>query len=777
MNNADKRSNDVQQNSRLTIGLLIDETDESISWMTLMGVDDVAREQGVNLLCFVGGPLSVPYGFMAQANVLYDLVDSESLDGLVIWGGGLAQYIAPDELEVFCEQYHPIPMVSTALPLNGIPSILVDNYLGMRSAMIHLTQVHGYRRIAFIRGPEGHPEAEDRYRAYTDVLAECGIAFDPNLVAPGIFSELSGLEAIDMLLDQRNLRPRVDFEAIVAVDDVTAFGAMKALRARGIRVPGDVAIVGFDDVEEAEAVTPPLTTMRQPIYEQGRQAAEALLAMLQGEKMPERVMLPTELVVRQSCGCLASSVVRAAAGPVVEMGDAFAVAFAARRDEILSEMVKVMWIPNASIVSEQTEKLLDAFSAELIEEGPAVFLSTLSEILRQMMTMGVDMTLWQEAFSTMRRCTLPCFANMDVLFRAEDLWQQGRMMIGDAVQRGQIYQVLQTEQWDAMLRETGYGLITASTVAELMNEVASGLPQLDIPSCYLSLYEAQDATLEESRLILACDGEHEGCAELEGDGVRFLSRRLVPDGILSQKERYSMIIEPLYFRDEQIGFVLFEMGPRMGRLYETLRGQLSSALRGVLLLQERERAEQGQREALSKALEATRALEKAYAEVERQVEERTSELQRETVERERLQQEVIDAQKQALQDLSTPIIPVMERILVMPLVGSIDSMRARDITRALLAGIRVHRAKILILDITGVPIVDSGVANHLNKTIQAARLKGAHTIITGISDAVAETIVDLGIDWGGVETLANLETGLKVALARMGLRIQRDRKL
>ena len=114
----------------------------------------------------------------------------------------------------------------------------------------------------------------------------------------------------------------------------------------------------------------------------------------------------------------------------------------------------------------------------------------------------------------------------------------------------------------------------------------------------------------------------------------------------------------------------------------------------------------------------------------------------------------------------------MERIIVMPLIGTIDSMRARDITRSLLAGIRAHRTKIVILDITGVPVVDSGVATHLNKTIQAARLKGASAIVTGISDAVAETIVDLGIDWDEIETLSDLQTGLRAALAKMGLRIE-----
>jgi rsbT co-antagonist protein RsbR len=143
------------------------------------------------------------------------------------------------------------------------------------------------------------------------------------------------------------------------------------------------------------------------------------------------------------------------------------------------------------------------------------------------------------------------------------------------------------------------------------------------------------------------------------------------------------------------------------------------------------------------------------------------------LERQRLQQQIIKAQQQTLQELSTPIIPVMERIIVMPLVGDIDTQRAKDIMRALLTGIRQYRAKIVILDITGVPIVDSGVAAHLDKTIQAARLKGARTIITGVSDAVAEAIVDLGIDWSAIQILSDLQTGLVVALDRMGVELSK----
>jgi rsbT co-antagonist protein RsbR len=137
----------------------------------------------------------------------------------------------------------------------------------------------------------------------------------------------------------------------------------------------------------------------------------------------------------------------------------------------------------------------------------------------------------------------------------------------------------------------------------------------------------------------------------------------------------------------------------------------------------------------------------------------------------RLQQEVIEAQQHAIAELSTPVIPIMDRIIVLPLIGSIDSLRARDVTRNLLAGITQHRAKVVILDVTGVGLMDTGIVNHLNKTIQAARLKGAQTIVTGVSDAVAEAIVDLGIDWSGVTTLANLQTGLIVALHSVGMQL------
>lgn len=153
---------------------------------------------------------------------------------------------------------------------------------------------------------------------------------------------------------------------------------------------------------------------------------------------------------------------------------------------------------------------------------------------------------------------------------------------------------------------------------------------------------------------------------------------------------------------------------------------------------------------------------------------RTFEERKQTdIERQALQQALIDSQQAVIQELLTPIIPIFEGVIIMPLVGSIDTMRARNIMHSVLDGITEYRADILILDLTGVAVVDSGVAGHLHKTVQAARLKGTRTIITGITEAIAETIVDLGIDWSHITTLAKLQTALVVALENQGLKLER----
>ncbi len=140
-------------------------------------------------------------------------------------------------------------------------------------------------------------------------------------------------------------------------------------------------------------------------------------------------------------------------------------------------------------------------------------------------------------------------------------------------------------------------------------------------------------------------------------------------------------------------------------------------------------------------------------------------------ERDRLQQEIIETQRQALRELSTPIVPVLEGVLVLPLVGSIDTRRAQQIMETLLEAIGRHQAEVVLIDITGVPVVDTGVAYHLLQVTHAASLLGSACVLVGISPEVAQTIVSMGVDLSEIATRSNLQSGIAYALSKMGKEI------
>lgn len=567
-----------KRNRRLTIGYLALSISEDLSQARWAGVADAAWRHGANLICFRGGPLHDPIGLYRQTTPLYDLPGPEIVDGWVI-GNVVADTPASlTRFQSFCERHSGLPMVCIRTLSSEIPSVPVDNYRGMREAMLHLVQVHGYRRIAFLRGPESHPYAQERYRAYTDVLQEYGLPLDPNLVTPPHdWNE----PAIQVLLDERKLRPSMDFEALVAANDWLALDAMRKLQARGFRIPADVAIVGFNDNSEGRGVAPPLTSVALPFYEQGQRASEMLLAMLAGGQSPEQVVLPARLVVRQSCGCMSEAVTQAAVGSVAMAQESLTTALAPRRAEILAEAVQALG-PAANEVTERVGRLLDSLAIELQGRASGEFVRTLDGILQQVYLADGDVAAWHRIVSTLRRRTMPHVAG-DLRLQAEDLWQQARVLVGEMAQRAEIQRAWKAGQQAQMLREISQALITTFEMGELMNVLADRLPSLGVPGCYLCLYEDPSRPAEWSRLMLAYD--ERGRLELEPEGRRFPSRQLLPEGILSPERQYSLVVEALYFQDQQLGFVIFEAGSRDGKIYETLRDQISSALQGSLLVQ------------------------------------------------------------------------------------------------------------------------------------------------------------------------------------------------
>lgn len=182
----------------------------------------------------------------------------------------------------------------------NVLSVGSDNEGGGYDATRHLIRL-GHTRIAFIAGPAGRPDADTRYHGYQRALAEAGIEVSQALVAQGDYSEKGGREAMRQLLAQ-SPRPT----ALFAANDQSAIAAMAVIKRAGLRVPQDIAVVGFDDIPLAQHVEPALTTIHQPTYRMGQRATEMLMARIaangSGTDEPQEQILRTRLVVRESCG-------------------------------------------------------------------------------------------------------------------------------------------------------------------------------------------------------------------------------------------------------------------------------------------------------------------------------------------------------------------------------------------------------------------------------------------------------------------------------------------
>jgi DNA-binding LacI/PurR family transcriptional regulator len=179
-----------------------------------------------------------------------------------------------------------------------IPVITVENKDGAEMLVSHLIEKHDRRRIVFLRGPEGHEDSQWRERGYREALVAHDIPIDENLISIGEFDQETAYQSM-----QKLIQDGIQFDAVFSGDDDASIGVYRALKQAGRLIPDDVAVVGFDDVEFARFISPPLTTVRAPIEEVGRESVRQLLRILNGEPAESLVLKRTELVIRQSCGC------------------------------------------------------------------------------------------------------------------------------------------------------------------------------------------------------------------------------------------------------------------------------------------------------------------------------------------------------------------------------------------------------------------------------------------------------------------------------------------
>ena len=516
----------------------------------LQGICAAARERDCNL--FLGCGISLPASPRGSRTVWpvpgtgvdFVPVGPWNTDGLIV---------IPDDLSDVQFEYvqdlirSGYPVILTTAEKPG-PLVAVDNADGIRQAFDHLLQ-HGHRHIAFIAGKSGHGgDTAERLAAYREALRDAGIEEDARLIAFGEHRREDGRAAMQQILSSG-----VPFTAMLASNDLSCLGAMEVLRAAGRRIPDDVAVIGFDDILEARSHLPPLTTVRHPTFMLGYQTVLSLLDVIVGKQTGEtRMRVPTQLVIRQSCGCRPEST------PITTLVPPRPSDLETTQTAIARAMAEATLVEAQHSTREDIKalclSLVRALASSLESNDPGPFDVAMKHLFDWLEEHGEGAYAWHAALSTLRR-RLPHLVSLVLeanLVFAGTVIDGARLEIGQQAQR---------QATDALLRHmemaNRLGLMTSQLLAafdtsESADILAHHLPQLGIEHALVVLCSSrEDDPLADCTVLLDA-----GLPE-SGVGRQFPAREFPPLGLYPPDPALQLAILPLVIDDRTRAFVAF----------------------------------------------------------------------------------------------------------------------------------------------------------------------------------------------------------------------------
>jgi DNA-binding LacI/PurR family transcriptional regulator/anti-anti-sigma regulatory factor len=670
----------------------------------LAGIHAAAKQRGLHMITVQGTPADVAACRLACDQVAGWIVilDTRGIEELV-------------QLQM------PLVTISAIAP-SGCPAVLSDNFGGMQAAVHHLIE-HGHRRIAFV-GNLAQTDIQQRFAGYQAALADHGIPFDSQfVVAIDDNQETGGRRAAQHLL-QRGL----PCTAVVAATDENAFGVLAVLQEAGYRVPSDLAIVGFDDNIVAQAATPPLTTVRQRFDAIGATVVDVLLAQIAGGPVPaDPSYVPTALVLRQSCGCSGDLIAVPSVPPGADMPVGWQATLARQLVQRLLHPLPLDPTTPPIHVWPGVATLLNALELAL-RGDPVPPAGTLQQAWQEAITLAPDVETLMATLKLFERAVMHFVriaANEAIQASLDALLDRVRLTLVQARLGSEMARSDVLERLNRMIQQTTITLLSGdgSSAAEL-----AWLAQTTASWGCLALWEG-NSTATSTTLVVAGTYSRAGdrCPPLASC---YTAAAFPPDDLLSGSGHADgsavLILLPIRTATRNWG-VLALVEPFLHRRSFT-HNMLDAWVRMVGAALERDAL-------LASLTEQQETLRRSY-------------------ERER-------ALADTVRELGCPVIPLLPGVLLVPLVGALDSSRASQVIEAILQGVSTHQATEVLLDVTGVPLVDTQVANSLLQAARAATLLGAHVVLVGIRPEIAQSIVGLGIDLSHLTTRSSLAAALQ----------------
>ncbi len=562
------RKNNVNSIDKKRFGFILATVHAGSSQTVWESVAKRAQVSDCAFFVFPGGKLDKQSGSEFLRNNIYALANAHNLDGLISWTSSIGGAVSLPELDAFHKNFSSIPFVTIGQKIQGHPNVGFDAYSGMKKLVEHLIHQHAVRKIAFVRGPANHSSAEDRFRAYCDVIRENDPAgIDVRLVS-SCCSWYEAEKAAFELFDERGLLPGKDFDAIVVASDLMASVIVDFLSRRGFSVPEDFLVAGFNDTIESRIATPQFSTVRMPQSEIGLEALEMLFKLFSGLEVNDK-MLSTSPVIRESCGC--NSIKKWTSDLMENEG-------ALTKQNFRTELCRIFRV---DVTSNEAKMKIDPLVSALFDKNNAEFFHIFNENLEAYFEKEGELSSLFDALFALRFSALFSEKWREDMFRSISVMipmAQGRIV---AKKRHKTIKI--NSEMSALKTE----LLSVHNRTELLRTLKKHLPALEINVCSVVLY-GEDG---ESIYI---GGFNVNVAENQDDEFReekrFDSTFLVPKEYDEDFEKGVFVVQPLFLENQPYGYMIADWSGMEGSVYEDLRGAVSSALQNIFLFEELESA-------------------------------------------------------------------------------------------------------------------------------------------------------------------------------------------
>ena len=571
------------RHGRPTIGVLAGwqfyRTATNLSYLApvFRGISRAAQDLGCNLLLGCGiGPSASPSDPLRPAwpvpmpEVDFVPIGPWNTDGMLI-ANPLHTQARSDYVQELITNGHPVLFIGAG---ESGPTIVADNSGGITEAMQHLVD-HGHTQIAFIAGTREDMSGDsgDRFTAYQAFLASNGLELDPSLVAYGRHVYDGGYSAM-----QQILQSGASFTAVLASNDESALGAMQALEEAGLKVPHDVAIIGFDNRLEGAVHEPGLSSVHVPLFNMGYQALKRMFEHLEGQtELSNTIKVDTRLVTRASCGCGFKNDL-----PLQKE--------ITTQAQLVQAMLTTVLSQAHSLTDDECQRLcqqlVDGFATSVQQGDGEKFQATLTDVLQRTASGEDDAHIWQEAVSLLGT---GAWGGSTSVALVHEFLNDAQFTISAQMQR-QYRQYVLHERWtSSRLSLLTDRLIDALDEPQIYEILAKHLPDLDIHTAVLALFEAEDSDL------VAWSNVHNVIAGQSP--IRFQSREFPPLGLFDEAQPFILTLIPLVAHSGQLGFMVFgsEQLDLYGAIVQQLGGAFNTARLYRQAIEDRQLAEEANR--------------------------------------------------------------------------------------------------------------------------------------------------------------------------------------